>query len=482
MIKILALVLTLGFAVAAVADEQEIQKFENALAPTFQLKGRTQTFNMLERMQLYGVPAVSVAIIDDGEIAWSHAWGVSDAASGRPATKHTLFQSASISKPVSAFAVMQLVEAGNFNLNTPINQYLKSWRLPESKFTKKTPVTLKHILSHTAGTTVHGFPGYPLGAEYPSTKDVVAGAGTANTGAVNVDFEPGTNWRYSGGGYTVMQLALEDQAGVWFPEIINKLTLKPAGMDESFFDFIVPENKQALLASGHLANGEVVEGGYVVHPESAAASLWTTPNDIATFSLEMMKAWNGVEGALITQESAKAMLTHIKGGYGLGFSLEMESDEVIGFKHGGSNVGFRAYMITLLEGKGTVVMTNSDNGMKIIEEILSAAANTYDWPIYQSEVKHWRPATKEEKIRFIGSYAFEFQGREIRFNVTAEGEGFLVESPGNLSPTQFFIEGRKEEKTHLFAQMGMEFSFSTNEAGKPFMNVWGNHAKRLPMH
>ncbi|UTW59279.1 beta-lactamase family protein [Kordiimonas sp. SCSIO 12603] len=480
MFKILASVLALGFTEATVADEQEVQKFENALAPTFQLKGRLQTFNMLERMQLYDVPAVSVAIIDDGKIAWSHAWGVSDTTSGKQATEHTLFQAASISKPVSAFAVMQMVDKGELRLDTPINDYLKSWQLPENELSEKTPVTLKHLLSHTAGTTVHGFPGYQLGAEYPSTKDVVAGAGTANTGAVIVDFEPGTNWRYSGGGYTVMQLALEDRAGVWFPEIVNKLTVKPAGMNESFFDFIVPENKKALLASGHLPNGEIVKDGYVVHPESAAASLWTTPNDIATFSLEMMKAWNGVEGALITQKSAKEMLTHIKGGYGLGFSLEMEGDEIIGFKHGGSNVGFRAYMITLLEGKGAVVMTNSDNGMKIIEEILSAAANTYHWPIYQSAVKDWRPATAEERNRFTGSYAFEFQGREIRFNVTAEGEGFLVESQGNLSPTQFFIEGHEKGETYLFAQMGMEFSFSKNEAGELVMKVWGNQAKRLP--
>ncbi len=480
MITLLSLALAISLAPEEAQIDKEIYQFENALAPTFQLKNKEQTYNIRDQLQRYNIPAVSVSIIDEGKIAWSHAWGVKVAGSKEQVTADTLFQAASISKPIAAFSVVQLVEAGKLDLDTPINQYLESWQLPENHFTQKTPVTLKHLLSHTAGTTVHGFPGYKVGVPYPTTKQIVTGSGAANTSAVKVDYEPGTNWRYSGGGYTVMQLALEDQLGASFSNIINKLTVKPVGMNNSFFDFILPAEKFSIIAKGHKRNGDMVESGYVVHPESAAASLWTTPTDIAKFSLEMLKAVEGKPEALLSQKSAEKMLTHVKGGYGLGFSLVMDDNKVIGFKHGGSNVGYRAYMITLLDGKGAIVMTNSDNGMKIIEEVLSAAANMYDWPIYKSEVKNWRPASQNEKAKLSGAYAFDFQGRQIRFNITPKGDGYLVESLDNLSPTEFFIEKETEGKTHLFAQMGMAFYFSETEQGEIVMNVWGNQAHRLP--
>jgi hypothetical protein len=156
-------------------------------------------------MELYRVPGISVAVIDNFEIAWAKGYGVTELGTSNPVTTHTLFQSGSVSKPVAAAGALFLVQQGKLVLDEDVNHKLITWHVPENEFTQKQKVTLRRILSHTAGLTVHGFPGYDIDEPVPTVVQVLNGEPPANTEPVRVDTVPGTKWRYSGGGTVIAQ-------------------------------------------------------------------------------------------------------------------------------------------------------------------------------------------------------------------------------------------------------------------------------------
>jgi CubicO group peptidase (beta-lactamase class C family) len=241
----------------------------------------TVTTKLADRMAALHVPGVSIAVIHYGKIEWARGFGVTRL--GGPAvTPDTLFQAASISKPVTAMAVLHLVESGKLNLDADVNQYLKTWKVPANTFTEKTKVTLRELLSHTAGMTVHGFPGYASGSPLPTLVQVLNGEKPANTPAIIVDATPGTNWRYSGGGFVVTQLLLQDVTGQPFPKLLHDTVLAPVGMTRSTYEQPLPQNRMAEAAMAYRRDGEPVPGGPHVYPEMAPAGLWTTPSDTRT--------------------------------------------------------------------------------------------------------------------------------------------------------------------------------------------------------
>ena len=158
------------------SHKAKIESVENGLLPRFIVKGEpAPSWSIEERMAFYGVPGVSVAVIVDGEIAWVKGYGILDSEQEKRVNTETLFQAASISKPVSSVGILRLVEQGVLSLDSPVNEHLTSWQVPENDFTAGQPVTLRHLLSHRAGTTVHGFPGYAKGDELPSLVQVLQG-------------------------------------------------------------------------------------------------------------------------------------------------------------------------------------------------------------------------------------------------------------------------------------------------------------------
>src|SRR5215207_10452393 len=196
-------------AAQGVAPEARRARVGRGLLPPVLIKG-APAWSIEERLRHYKVPGVSVAVIKDFKVEWARGYGFKDAEAREPVTERTLFQAGSISKPVAAMTILKKVEQGKLSLDEDVNARLASWKLPENEFTAKRKVTLANLLSHTAGLTVHGFPGYGVGAAVPTLPQVLDGAPPANTAPVRVDLEPGTRFRYSGGGTTVMQLALED--------------------------------------------------------------------------------------------------------------------------------------------------------------------------------------------------------------------------------------------------------------------------------
>ncbi|MEM9261525.1 MAG: serine hydrolase domain-containing protein, partial [Bacteroidota bacterium] len=254
--------------------QERISRVENGLQPRLQIIGfDVPKYNIEDRLKELGIPGVSVAVFKDGAIEWAKGYGMADSTEQRPVTTETLFQAGSISKPVAATRALQLVEEGTLNLDANVNDYLASWQLPDNEFTTKEEVTTRKILTHTAGLTVHGFPGYRKGDIIPSIPDILDGKG--NTDAVRVFKEPGGPFKYSGGGYTIMQLMIADLDKQPFAKIMAEQVLRPLGMASSTYENPLPSPFHSRAAAGYHSDGKEVTGNWHVYPEMAAAGLWT---------------------------------------------------------------------------------------------------------------------------------------------------------------------------------------------------------------
>ena len=331
---------------------------------------------LAKQMEQYKVPGVSIAVINNGNIEWAQGYGMADVEQQRPVTTETRFQAASISKPVAAMAALRLVDQGLMDLDADVNVKLRSWKVPENKFTIKNKVTLRRLLNHSAGTTVWGFPGYASGATVPATVAVLNGEG--NTDPITVYKEPGESWQYSGGGYTIVQLLLSDIVRKPFPEIMSEMVLQPVGMNSSTYEQPLPERWHIYAASGYRGDGTKVKGNWHTYPEMAAAGLWTTPSDLGRFAIAIQRAYAGEGETVLTHAMVQQMLTPGMNNHGLGPGI---SEDGLHFGHGGANEGFRCEFMAFTEGgNGVVVMTNSDNGGKLAHEIILSIAEGYGWP------------------------------------------------------------------------------------------------------
>ncbi|MEJ2078041.1 MAG: serine hydrolase [Acidobacteriota bacterium] len=330
------------------------------------------------RMRQHAVPGMSIVVIHSGAIDWAKGYGVRKAGEGAAVDRDTLFQAASISKPVTAAGALRLVESGVLQLDQDVNEALRSWKVPENDWTGKSPVTLRRLLSHSAGMTVHGFPGYGEGAALPTLIEILNGEGPANTNPIRVDIEPGRQFRYSGGGYTVVQQLMMDVTGREFPGLMSDLVLEPVGMKHSTFEQPLPEARRSRAAVAHGESGKPLTGSWHTYPEKAAAGLWTTPSDLAKFAIEIRRSYHGLSERLLSQRLARTMLTPELGDYGLGFALP--SAGVFRFQHGGGNAGYRCGLVLSVEsGDGVVIMTNSDSAEPLMSEVISAIATAYGW-------------------------------------------------------------------------------------------------------
>ena len=315
------------------------------------------------------IRGLSLAVIKDGKVAAARAYGVTDDSSKRPVTTTTLFQAGSISKPVSALGALHLVEAGKLSLDDEVNGKLESWKVPDNRFTATEKVTLRRLLSHTAGMTVHGFPGYDVSEPKPTLVQVLDGAPPANTAPIRVDTTPGTVWRYSGGGISVMQLMVIDVTGQPFPQFMQKTVLGPIGMTNSSFEQPLPNALASRTAAGYYADGAPVRGRWHVYPEMAAAGLWTTPTDLAKFAIEVQQTLAGHGHGVISPAMARQYLTEQKGGYGLGVGVQ-GTGSALRFSHNGRDEGFDALLVAGAEtGDGVAIMINANDNSRLVGRI-----------------------------------------------------------------------------------------------------------------
>ena len=399
-----AVLLAAGFITLSGSDPARIARVESGLLPGQVIKGTpVSRYSITERLAHYNVPGVSVAVFDNGDLAWARGYGVVEEGTSTPVTPATLFQAASISKPVASVGAMILVERGRLALDESVNRRLQSWKVGETELAKSEPVTLRRLLSHTAGLTVHGFRGYAADEKVPTLVQLLNGEPPSNSKRIEVDIPPGSRHRYSGGGYSVTQQLMIDVAGKPFPDVMRELVLTPVGMNDSTYEQPLPPALAARATTGHRATGKPINGKRHTYPEMAAAGLWTTPTDLVRFAMALQKAWSGATGTIVSRETAQLMLSPQPSSpsYGLGFALNENE-----FGHGGSNEGFRCVLVAYKDGRGAAIMTNGDRGGELAREILNAISAEYAWPGYKPREREVVTVPAGTLRGYVGEYQF----------------------------------------------------------------------------
>ncbi len=404
-----------------------------------------------ERMKHYGVHGVSIAVIDSFKIAWVKSYGVMDTMTQQPVTDSTLFQAASISKPVFTMAMLKLVEEGALKLDENVNDRLTSWKVPENEFTTTEKVTLQRLLGHVAGTTVHGFEGYLPGAPLPSLVQILNGEAPANSPPVEVDQVPGSAWRYSGGGYCIAAQLMLDAKGGTVPQHMHDLVLKPLGMTHSTYEQPLPAAWTNNAATGYVPDGTMTQGKWHVYPEIAPDGLWTTATDLARFVIDMQKTMASDSGKVLMRSTAKQMVEPFVDPHGgVGFSL-IDLHGARYFEHGGWNEGFCGEIIGHVEsGKGVVILINA-NQPDFMGEVVRSVMRAYDWPGVSTPHKPV-PMDDAAMKQLTGRY----RGGADNSVTIALRNGKLYREPLRESPTELVHIGdgrfvcRTDDRTRKF--------------------------------
>jgi len=441
------------------AVEARIANVENGVLPAVVVKdGAAETFTITEMMARLEIPGVSVAVIDEGRIAWARSYGLARVG-GEPLEEHSLLQAASLSKPVVAMAALSLVEEGRLDLDTDVNRYLRSWRIPENEFTREEKVTLRRLLSHTAGVVSFTHDDGAPADQAPTLLQILNGEPPAHETPVTVDLVPGTQRRYYNEGYAIVQQLIVDVTGRPFPKVMRDRVLDPLGMDQSTFEQPLSETWLPRAATGHIGDGHPVEGKGLVYTNMGAGGLWTTPHDLARFVLEIQRSLAGESNRVLSREMVTLMLDDPELGSGLGLGVAGEG-EGRRFGHHGRNYGFVAtFRAQARGGRGVVVMSNSGKAIPLLEGIMLAVAAEYDWPgdVRPREIEPVHLSEAELRA-YTGRYAL---GGDYFVTIDLAG--------GRLTITHF--EGEDilipASETLFYQQLdGIELTFVKDEQGR----------------
>jgi CubicO group peptidase (beta-lactamase class C family) len=446
-------------ALTSAEVEQHIQHVTSGLIGGVVIKGDEHvTHTLANRMTELKVPGVSIAVIHQGKIEWARGFGVRSVG-GPPVTADTMFQAGSISKPLAAMAALHLVQQGKLSLDANVNTYLTSWKFPSDSVAGGKPITLRELLTHTAGTTVHGFPGYASNEQVPTLVQVLNGEKPANTPAIRSEAAPGVNWKYSGGGYTIMQQVLIDVTKESFPKLLHDSVLAPIGMTHSTYEQPLPQAFQRFAATPYRDDGKPVDGGAHSYPEMAAAGLWTTPTDLAHYSIEVEQSLQGKANHVLSADMTRQMLTPGIGHWGLGLEIG-GSDANPYFSHGGANEGFRNFFLAYEKsGDGAVVMTSGDAGGLLGDEVMRSIAVEYAWPDYKPVVRAAVQVDPKILAQYVGS--FELQ-KGFDLIVTLEDGRLMTQATG-----QGKIPIYPESETKFFpTAIPAEIEFLKDDQGK----------------
>jgi len=389
--------------------ENKIKQVEENLGGWVKIEGRTN-WTLQQRMVHYKIHGLSIAVVHNYQIEWARAYGWADSAEKRPVTIQTVFQAASISKSLNAVGVLKLVQDKKLDLYTDINNYLTTWKFPYDSLSKNKKITIINLLSHTAGLSVHGFPGYAKGDTIPSIVEILDGKRPANSPAVRSQFEPGLKFQYSGGGTTISQLIVMDITHQPYDKFMWENVLKPMGMTASFYTQAPPPDRLSSLATAYEEDGKEVKGKYHIYPEEAPAGLWTNPTDLCKYIIETQLSYQGKSNKVLSPEFTRLRLTpYIDASAALGVFIDKKGDAKY-FGHNGANEGFRCeYVGSLEDGNGLAVMVNSDNG-GILHEIINSVALVYGWKDFYKPVEKKVVSLTTEQLKALeGKYQFQFR-------------------------------------------------------------------------
>jgi CubicO group peptidase (beta-lactamase class C family) len=311
-------------------------------------------------------PGAAVALLRDGKVALAKGYGWANRETQHPVTRTTLFNIGSISKTHAAWGLLRLVEDGELDLDAPVERYLTRWHLPPSEFNSD-GVTLRRLLSHTAGLSLHGYPGFDPGARLPTVEESLSG-NTNGSGDVRLIMEPGTKWQYSGGGYTIAQLLVEEVTGRTFDDYMREAVFTPLAMTSSSYVWDAMVDARAAQPYGAIAT---IPGPRFT--AQAAASLQTSLDDFIRFAQASMSSERaGLRTTVLPPETVKAMQRPVppSDDYGLGYALH-DANGMRAVGHGGSNAGWQAqFLVIPATGDGVIIMTNASLGYEVVNQVL----------------------------------------------------------------------------------------------------------------
>lgn len=335
---------------------------------------------LLGVMKAYQVPVVGYAIIDHNKIVVAKTLSIDPQIK---VSTHSLFQAASISKSVSAYGALKLVSESKLKLDNPVNLTLQSWKIPVNQFNKNHSVTLRQILNMTSGLSVSGFPGYEQGESLPNLIQLLNGELPANNAAIRVFYKPGSRYFYSGGSFQVLQQLIQDVEHKPFSVYMNQYVLKPLNMKQSVYQFPLVKKFQMIAVPGFDEAGKQIQGGWHNYAIAASGGLWSTPIDLAQFALSVTQSYLSANKGYIPQLLARDMLTrgnHTDFGFGV---IINGRGKTLNFRKNGHNYGYHNQLIMFPNvGKGLVIMTDSENGMAVINYITPFIARQYHWPCF----------------------------------------------------------------------------------------------------
>jgi len=419
--------------------KSRIRKVEKGLFRAIYLKGqRPEKLSLDARTAFYKVPGVGLAVMDRNGLEWARGYGVRDTHSREPVTADTIFQAGELSQPVAAVAALELVDKGRLELGSDVEPLLRRLLPPVGDRTPENKVTLRKILTHTDGLAPVGLPGYPVGCQIPVLTDLLYGRESPAPGPAETSAVPALDICISDAGFAVLQALIEETSAKTFPALANDTVFGPFGMKHSTFDMPLPEPFELNAASGYGRDGRPVEGKWLTYPAAAARGLWTNPSDLVAFAAGVLRAATGQEGQVLSAGLARAMLTPQAGNRGLGFTIDGAGTDVR-FHLEGRTRGYTCSLVVYpYKGQGAVVMTNSDNGYLVADEILRAVSDAYQWPDFKPQE---RPLFRLDPSLYQG-YVGRYQVTpDYALDVTYE-DYYLIIRPTGQAPTKFFVENQ----------------------------------------
>ena len=411
--------------------KSRIRKVEHGLLRAIFLRGqRPEKLSLDSRMQFYKVPGASVAVLDKNRLEWARGYGVRDGHSREPVMADTMFQAGALGRPVAAFAALKLVDKGRLELDDDIGKLLRRATLPPSGAGAPGKVTVRGLLSQAEIFPDAGLPGYAPDVRTPSLVALLEGGVPSAPPPVEVQAD--------GAGYAYLQALLEDVTATTFPALMKESVLDPLGLRNSTFDVPLPEAMRIAAASGHGREGRPEEGKWLNYPAAAAAGLWSTPSDLATFASDALETATGKDGRVLSTGLARAMLTPQSENRGFGFVIDGAGQDVR-FHLEGRTRGFRCALVVYpYKGQGVVVMTNSENGALLIEEVLRAVSAAYEWPDFKPLERPLFRLDPSIYQQYVGRYQVT---PDYALDVAYE-DYYLVIRPTGQAPTRFFVESQ----------------------------------------
>lgn len=411
-----------------VVDHQLLfEDIEKNLLPAHYLKGEEIKKTIAQMMAEDKIQGVSLAIINDGTIPLIKTYGFSDLQDSTKVSPSTLFNGASLSKPITAMAALRLVEQGILDLNEDVNNKLKGWKIPESSFTVTEKVTLKRLLGHRAGFGRYVQSAVLPNQDLPTITQMLAGEKPSVDPPVQVVYVPGQKQVYSNPGYSVIEKLMEDATGQNFEIVLDELIFEPANMKQSTFEQPVPVEFKKLIATGY--SSDLTAYPYKLFPYKAAGGIWTTPTDLAKFLIALLKDHYSETNIILSKKMTDSIFAKTPSRFGFAKIYNDTIEDVL-LEHWGSNSGFTCYMVASVSRKqGLIIMTNSDNGIRLMSYIARSVALAYDWEFLKPNVYEPIELNKGDLTSFTGKFT---GGNEILEFTIKKGKLYLTDNKNSF--------------------------------------------------